>query len=112
MNLTFNGIGAAGAEALATALLTNTTLTTMDLSDNSIDAAAQADLFRFLARNKELWENQHWAPAHHLDFSHLCHTMIVASLLCGRNGALGVPNLPMDILQLMFSFWKRRSFVE
>ena len=106
MDLSANHIGAAGAQALATALLTNTTLTSMNLVYNSIgDAAAQADLFRFLARNKGRWENQHWAPAHHLDFPPLCHTMIVVSLLCGRKNALDVPNLPMHILQLICSLF-------
>ena len=120
-----------GAKAIATALLTNTTVTSVDLNYNGIGAEGAkaiitalgtnmtlrrfiptlANVPNFLARNVALWKQHLWHPVHHITFPQSCHPLVVTTLLCGRACP---PDclLPVRVWCFIFSFWKRRNFLE
>ena len=134
MVLCNNNIDTAGATALATALHTNTTLTTLDLRVNNITAPGvtafitalqtnttlttlrldvyphPANLLSLLQRNRALWRHQSWTYARHTDFPVACRSAILTSLLCGS--ACPTTRLPLQVWRLIFSFWQREIYFD
>jgi hypothetical protein len=138
LSLDGNDIGDVGAQALATALLTNTTLITLILYENNFGAVGVQALVDTLAtnttltdlyllsqctdgidalreerllRNRALWEQQYWTSWRHTCIASAdpsCHTIVMASLVCGDNFSL---RLPPHVWCNIFSFWQRRIFI-
>ena len=99
-----NNIGVPGATALVATLQNNNTLTTLWLGIHPPPSAAKLSL---LQRNRDLWRHQYWSYAHHEGFSTSCHAMVVTSFLCGN---VYPDRLPLWLWRSIFSFWKRQDF--
>ena len=76
----------------------------------------------FLARNQLLYDNHFWCPREHLDFKQFdvklkntnkkINGMVMTSLMCNNAKSPYLPNLPIDIMYYIFSFYQRKMFYE
>jgi hypothetical protein len=86
----------------------NTTLTWLELNNNTIGAEIISAISNTLARNVDLFPYQYWLPCLHVGFPQSCHKIIMATLLCNRSMG-NFPALPDHVWYLIFSFWQRKN---